>query len=98
MDLTIDELARMRSEWADELKIMATPIDFEQLIKDGLIKRIGKSYYTDSIPNLPEAVAKKIKHISPTKNGEKLTFYKETQKIKKLAEDTKHLRSKRNLT
>ncbi len=64
----------------------ATPIDFAKLIKDGVIKQIGKSYYTDNIHKLPDDVAQKIKSTDKTKNGLKLTFYKVTKSIKKTAE------------
>ena len=65
---------------------MSTPIDFDQLIKDGLLKRIGKSYYVDNIHNLPENVSKRITSVSETKNGIRVTFSKETKSMKKLAD------------
>lgn len=71
-----EEIRKMAEKIEKETEIMSTPIDFEQLEKDGLIKKVGKSYYTDNIHNLPEHVSKKITSSETTKNGTKLTFYK----------------------
>ncbi len=81
-----DELKKMRKVLAKESHIMSIPIDFNQLIKDGLLKKIGKSYYTDNIHNLPKSISKRIISVSKTKNGLKVTFSKETKSIKKLAD------------
>lgn len=81
-----EELKKMRKKLANEYHIMSIPIDFDQLIKDGLLKKIGKSYYTDSIHNLPENVSKRIISTSMTKNGIKVTFSKETKSMKKMAD------------
>ena len=67
----------------------ATPIDFAKLIKDGVIKQIGKSYYTDNIHKLHENVRKKINSMAETKNGIRLTFYKVTKTDIKKAEELK---------
>ena len=37
-----EEAEKMRSAVAKELHIMSTPLDFGQLIKDGLLKKIGR--------------------------------------------------------
>ena len=87
-----EELDKIRKEVAEVAHIMATPIDFDKLINDGLLKKIGTSYYTDNIHKLPKNVSIKIKTFTPTKKGLKLTFYKESKSMIKLAEKTKHLR------
>ena len=81
-----EEVEKMRKMLAKESHIMSTPIDFDQLIKDGLLKRIGKSYYVDNIHNLPENVSKRITSVSETKNGIRVTFSKETKSMKKMAD------------
>ena len=83
-----EDLKKMitKEKIASEIIMHATPIDFDQLIKDGVIKQIGKSDYTDNMQKLPYHVAQKIKSVGETKNGLKLTFYKETKSIKKSAE------------
>ena len=81
-----EELKKMRKKLANEYHIMSIPIDFDQLIKDGLLKKIGKSYYTDHIHNLPENVCKRITSSSETKNGIKVTFSKETKSMEKIAD------------
>lgn len=81
-----EEVEKMRKMLAKETRIMSTPIDFDKLIKDGLLKKIGKSYYTDNIHNLQENVSKRIRSFSKTKNGIRVTFSKETKLMKKLAD------------
>lgn len=77
---------------ANEAYALATPIDFEQLLRTGVLKKIGKAYYADNIRNLPERVSKKISSVEQTKKGTKLTFYGEIKSVKKIAEDLKKWR------
>lgn len=74
-------LYNARNKLAAEAQALATPIDFDHLMEDGLIKKIGNSYYTDNIHGLPEIVTKKIQSFKQTRNGLKLTFYKETKAL-----------------
>ena len=90
-----EELRILAKMIANEAYVLATPLDFEKLVKDGVLKKIGKSYYTDNVRNLPEHVSKKISSVEQTKKGTKLTFYKETKSIKKLAEDSKKWREEK---
>ena len=87
-----EELKVLAKLVANEAHALATPIDFDKLVKDGVLMRTGKSYYTDNVRSLPEHVAKKISSIEQTKKGTKLTFYKETKSMKKVAEDFKRWR------
>jgi hypothetical protein len=80
-----EEIEKIRKMLAKETHFMSTPIDFDRLIKYGLLKKIGKSYYTDNLHNLPENVSKRITSVSETKNGIRVTFSTETISIKKLA-------------
>lgn len=59
------------------------PIDFDQLVEDGLLIQKGKSFYASDIHALPESVAQRIKQVTPTRNGTKVTFYKELTAAKK---------------
>jgi len=77
------KLKEIKKMLANNSKILAIPIDFEDLIKKGLIKKVGKSYYTDNIHTLPKEIIKKIKSFSNGRYGIKLTFYQETKSIKK---------------
>jgi dTDP-glucose pyrophosphorylase len=70
----------------------STRIDFEKVISDGLIKKVGHSYYAENIRSLPESVRIRIKSIAtPTKHGIKVTFHKESKRLKKLLEKFKLL-------
>ena len=70
------KLEEMRKMIANKSHALATPIDFKILIKEGLLKQVGKSYYTDNIHALPKEVSEKIKSVSNGRYGIKLTFYK----------------------
>ncbi len=84
-----DKIERLQKMIAKEALILATPINFDQLIKDGLLKKIGKSYYVDNIHDLPENLSKRIISVNQTKNGTKVAFSKETKLMKKLADKYK---------
>ncbi len=87
-----EELRIMAKMVANEAHAMATPINIASLLEFGVLRKIGNSYYTDNIHNLPEHVSKKISSVTNTKQGMKLTFYKESKSLKKLAEDLKKWR------
>ena len=76
----------MTRKLAESAQAFAEPIDFDKLLKDGLLIQHGKSYYAPDINALPEKLAKRIKNATPTKNGLKVTFYKERKSMQKLAE------------
>jgi len=79
------ELDNFRKKLANEIHNFSVPIDFEGLIKQGLLKKVGKSYYINDLNALPESVRKRIKTIANGRHGAKVTFYKETKSMKNLA-------------
>lgn len=74
----------MTKKLAESVQAFAEPIDFDKLLKDGLLIQKGKSYYVPDIKALPEKVSKRIKEAVPTKNGLRITFYKERKSMQKL--------------
>lgn len=70
---------------AESAQAFAEPIDFEKLIKEGILIIKGRSFYVQDIHHLPKKVSKRIKQAVPTKNGIRVTFHKESKKLKKLA-------------
>lgn len=70
---------------AEAAQIQAEPIDFDQLLEDGLLIQKGQSYYAPNVKALPDKVSQRINSIANTKNGVKVTFSKETKSIQKLA-------------
>lgn len=82
------DLDELRQKIAEETHSMATPIDYDDLIKKGLLKQRGKYYYTDDIHALPKHVKKKIKDVFQNgRYGIRVTFYNATKAIKKHAND-----------
>jgi len=76
---------------ASKIIMHAIPIDFAKLIKDGVMKKIGKSYYSNNIKKLPDHVAIKIRSMAETEHGIRLTFYNATKTDIKKAEELKKL-------
>lgn len=79
----------MAERIAQSAEAFSKPIDFDQLLKDGLLIQKGKSYYAPNLHALPEDVSQRIKRATPTKNGIKATFYKESKSVEKLARQLK---------
>ncbi|MBL1271172.1 MAG: hypothetical protein COB25_001860 [Oceanospirillales bacterium] len=75
----------MAEKFAQSVEAFSKPIDFDRLVKDGLLIQKGKSYYAPNLHALPEDVSQRIKSATPTKNGVKVTFYKESKSAAKLA-------------
>ncbi len=65
-----------KKKLANESHILVTSIDFEQLIKDGLLKKSGPTYYVEEMSLLPENVRKQIKSFWKTKKGFRVVFFK----------------------
>ncbi len=80
----------MTKEIAKSAHAFAVPIDFEKLINDGLLVKRGKSYYLTDTTSLPEIVSKRLKTVTPTPNGLRVTFYKESKSLKKIADSLSH--------
>lgn len=76
-------------ELTKHLKYATTRIDFEKLIQKGLLRKIGRSYYTDNVRGLPKAVRMKITAIAETKSGIRLTFSQSSKKAQKLYKKVK---------
>jgi hypothetical protein len=58
--------------WSDKklleiLKMAATPIDFKQLIADGVLRRHGAKYELLDLARLPEHARRKIRIISTSR-------------------------------
>lgn len=72
-------------ELAKHVEQMAKPIDFDSLIKEGLLVPEGKWYRVPDKDALPEHVSKKIKEMRQDKNDLKATFYshEKYEKMKK---------------
>ena len=54
---------------------MVVPVNLPELIENGTIKIIAKSFYVENMQKLPREVAAKISSTSPTENGMRITFH-----------------------
>lgn len=78
----------MRKNLIEKIHSVATPIDFKSLIKRGILKQIGKSYYLQdgkTIEDLSKEARDKLNTISEGRYGIKVTFYKDSKAMKNLA-------------
>jgi hypothetical protein len=66
-------------------QVLSEPIDFEALIKEGVLIKRGSSYYAPNIHALPKNVSERIRERAQTKYGVRVTFYKERKGLKKIA-------------
>ena len=73
-------------ELAKHAKACSEPLNLEKLLEKGLIIQKGKSYYVPNMHKLPEDIRKRINSMNFTKNGVRVTFIKETKKMKNLAD------------
>ena len=66
-----DEIEKIVKKLANQSHAMSTAIDLDQLIKNGALKLIGKSYYIQDIKLLPEHAKERIKSLTQGKHGTK---------------------------
>ena len=65
---------------------LAKPIDFEQLIRDGVLEKDGAWYKVLDFKNLPKHASRKLKTIETGPKGTRVKFYPVTKATLKLAE------------
>jgi hypothetical protein len=54
---------------------LATPIDFDQLIQDGVLKKDGAWYKIRALEDLPKHASRKLKSIENGPKGIRVKFY-----------------------
>ncbi|MEY8215772.1 MAG: hypothetical protein RPR97_14975 [Colwellia sp.] len=86
------ELNKIRKMVANESLALSKPIDFDELLEQGVLKLVGKSYYVNSVESLPHEVKRRIKSVSNGKHGVKVTFIKETKSMSKLSKKFEQFR------
>jgi len=86
------KVVNIKKMLANESHAFSVPIDYEGLIEQGVLKKVGKSYYVDDPKTLPKDIAKRIKTIANGRYGQRVTFYKETKTMKNMAAKFKKYR------
>lgn len=66
----------LKEQLRREILDFIAPVDFEKLLKTGVLTKIGRSFYAKDIRKLPKSVTAKITAVSVTKRGSRLTFSK----------------------
>ena len=77
--ITIEELR-------ERIKVLTTPIDFEALIKAGVLEKGGAWYKVINWKELPPHASGKVKSMKQTKDGVYVTFYPVDKKLAKMVE------------
>jgi hypothetical protein len=76
------------TDWTDKtllqlIKLAATPVDFEQLIADGVLRKHGKRYELLDLPRLPDHARRKIRIITTSSKTPNpvISFYKPSRQV-----------------
>ena len=81
--------ATMHQEILDAAETMATPIDFDQLVADSTLRKVGGGWFEVLDPaRLPEHALCKIKAV---KSGNRVKFRKPSKKLVRFLESTNSL-------
>jgi hypothetical protein len=75
-----------KEELKERIKVLTTPIDFDALIKSGVLERQGKRYKVIKWNELPPHATGKIKTITQSNKGTFVTFYPVDKKLAKVVE------------
>ena len=79
-----DKNAQMRADVIQKLELLAQPVDFDQLVADGVLRRKGSGYLVLDMDRLPEAASVKMRSAKQTKEGVVCRFAKTTKQAAKL--------------
>jgi hypothetical protein len=76
------------TDWTDRtllelIKLAATPIDFDHLIADGVLRKHGKRYELLNLARLPEHARRKIRIITTSSKTPNpvISFYKPSRQV-----------------
>jgi hypothetical protein len=77
-----------RTDWNDKtllriLKLAATPIDFDQLIADGVLRKHGSRYELLDLARLPEHARRKISIVTTSRKTTRpvVSFFKPSKQL-----------------
>jgi hypothetical protein len=73
-----------KEEFRQKVVELATPIDFDQLIRDGVLAKDGAWYRILDLKRLPKHASGKIKTIQTGPKGTKIKFFPVTNATLKL--------------
>jgi hypothetical protein len=80
-------------DWTDQtllelIKLAASPIDFDQLIADGVLRKHGKRYELLDLARLPEHARRKIRIVTTSSKTPNpvISFYKPSKQVVRQAE------------
>lgn len=80
------DLDELRGRLASEIKEFATPINFEELEKQGLISKCGLWYRVPNLEALPKNVQIRINELEQDSKGLKVKFEHVTKKFMDMAD------------
>lgn len=75
-----------KEELRDRIKVLTTPIDFDALIKSGVLEKKGARYKVIKWNELPPHATGKIKTVTQSDKGTFVTFYPVDKKLAKVVE------------
>lgn len=91
--MTNKELEKMYRHVVAETNLLATPIDFEDLQRRGILVKAGAWYRVRNLNELPEHACKKIYELAYDAKGTKVKFAKASS-FEKLAKRSQQMETK----
>ncbi len=79
-----DDIDRLRADVIRKVELLAQPIDFDQLVADGVLRRKGSRYLVLDMDRLPEAASFQMRSMEQTKEGVVVRFAKTNKQAAKL--------------
>lgn len=75
-----------KEELKERIKVLTTPIDFDALIKEGILEKQGAWYKVLKVNELPPHASGKVKKIKHSDKGLFVTFYPVDKKLARMVE------------
>ena len=80
-----DKIAQLQADVIRKLEYLAQPpVDFDQLVADGVLRRKGSGYLVLDMDRLPKAASCQMRSMKQTKEGVVVRFAKTTKQAAKL--------------
>lgn len=86
-----EEILAMTKRIADQLRLLQTPIDFDQLERDGIVLKEGNAYHVPNTEKLPEHVAAKIDSVEIRNGKSYVKFMPQGTKVDELVKQFEKL-------
>lgn len=74
--------AELRKLLVESVRLLAAPIDFEALVRDGVLEPVGKGYRVLDFNRLPEQARKRMRSMTQRKDGSLIVQFSKAKPTK----------------